>query len=340
MKFLPLDSHGLTQDVLKLYCSIKHPALEDLFLKLASVDTTALANWLAREGKPTRVILKDPSVYEALIELCRIRQGISYGGKIEMWPINKVLVNKPILYLTIKGFNDLIHDPVAKDLLEPFADIISTITANSTVSGTPDKTVILDDISKLKNAFLSGALVEEPGASVKKESVQKQKLNMFQGLLMKFSEDVAAAADADGFRDLSTAVKAGILAKPSSPFWKEYIQVATMNQGTAIKVAKAVADFIVKHYDARWTNYNHSLVEVTFMNAAGQLSQEQMTALKNKYEDEKDVMGILEEPEKPYPSYNVGEHISLDKHLNPNYLQLLICFFYVLQAKVGMPGGF
>ena len=250
------------------------------------------------------------------------------------------MFTKGLILEKICGFNSVLHSPAAKEVLEPFSDIIEKVALGKTPSISPNIPEIESDISTIYNAFLSSALGTSPETTVKRESVGQQKLNMFKSLLAKFSENVSAAADGMGYSDLSTAVRAGGLAKASLPLWSQYTNFRSTNRENNISIAKKMVIFVLKNYNYRWANYNYSQIEMLFMGSCGQLTREQMFDINMKYEQDKDVLGLVDDESSTFPAKDTSAHVTLDKHLHPDYLQMLLAFFAMLQEKVGLPSGF
>ena len=105
-----------------------------------------------------------------------------------------------------------------------------------------------------------------------------------------------------------------------------------------------MAEYVLKYYDMQWADYNYSLVEITLLNKAGQLTMEQIEDFKLEYEKEKDVVGFMEgeaeDDDIRHKGIDTGDAITFDKRINPDYLTMLSAFFLVMQVKIGIPVSF
>ena len=329
----------LANDVLKLYASIHHRGLEDLFIKLANVDVDTFYTWLLSNSRVRRK-LRNPSVYDAFEMLCQLRSTYAYNAPIDV-PSLKITMyggGQKSLMATeaIMGFGEIENDPSVKDLIQPFKDIIDIIIANNKI----DRPVInskglIIDITIIKNEFLQTEIGEEE--VVKKPNVAQQKRNMFQYLLSRFTDEVAAAAEGAGLSDLAEDVRGGALAKVASQHLSTYIQYGRSNQEKFAWEAKKMAQTIMKQYDSKMENFNHDLIAMRFMALAGAISQQQVSSLRMKYDANKNISDLLEGDEK-YPGIDFSDMITDDKRLNPDYLFMLVSFFYMLQRLIGVPG--
>lgn len=327
----------LKDDILKLYCSIKHPSLELLFLKMANVDANLFYSWLLR-NKNIKSSLKNQSVYDAFDLLGQLRNTFSYGSKIDLSTIvrtvhehSRYLESIPVI-VTLSQ----ISDPSIQEVVNPFRDIIDFISSAMKTAGV-DIDIVTQDINSIKNRFI-GSTTEDESKQVVKETIGSQRKKMFHFLLTRFTEEVSSAADSSGLNELASAVRSGALSKPANMSLSKVINLTKFDPNN-VETARRLVDYVYKNYDPRMSDYNHDVVEVTMLNKAGSLTKEDIDQLRTKYEEKKDITKYLEEDDTKYPGLDAGDMVTFDKRLNPDYLLMLSSFFVIFQMKLKMPSG-
>lgn len=335
-----IDYKNFTSDILKLYCKTQNKEIETLFVKMASVEVNLFYKWLLK-NKKLKNKMSNPSTYDALELLSQIRSVFSYGEPLEKSTIVKTLHENARTLAAIPiiiGMKKFLDAPATKEILQPYRDIVETVSTLFT-SKDIDYASVENDLTVVKNEYFVGADVESPEEVKKKESIPQQKKNMFQYLLIKFSEEIANAASSSGLTDLANTIKDGALSKPAPVSLSEFINFNPASQDQ-IDLAKKLADFVAKNYDSRLDDYNHDIVQITLLGKAGQLTPEDIQQLKFNYEKQKNIVKYVEEPGTKFPGIDPMDKITFDKRLNPDYLLMLSSFFVILQSKVGMPSSF
>jgi hypothetical protein len=321
----------ITNDILKLYCSIKEPKLESLFIRLASLEN--FSNWVSRNGK-IKTELNIPSVYDAFVALSDLRATFQFGQKIDRQTVWKIIQPNKSVIPIILGLNELVDVDIVKDIIQQYRDIIKEISEYMSMP-LPNKDELYEDVLKIRNTYYKEVIDEDIG-EIKKESIPQQRKNMFQYLLIRFSEDVASAADNSGLKDLANGIRSGILSKPVPAGLSRYLNFNNVDK-SQIDIAKKLAEYIIKRYDPKFSDINHSIVETTIMGKAGVLTSEDIMQLKMKYEEQNNPTQYIEDSTAKYPGMDTSSKITFDKRLNPEYLLILSSFFVILQAKIGLP---
>lgn len=336
-----IDYREFNNDILKLYCSIKHSSLESIFIKMSSVEISALHQWLLKQ-KNIKKSLINTSVYDALIILFKIRSTFPFGETIDRKVLVDILHENAQTLSTIPiilGLSTIMNDTMARDILHPFKDILTHISKQySPGDGELDSSEnLLKDISTIKNSFF-GTEIEEKSSVKKRNTISNQKTDMFKYLLSKFTDEIWNAAESNNFKDLAIDIRAGALAKPA-PIWLSKFFVLN-DQNSFLPISKKVADYVLKNYDMRMSDYNHDIIEMTFMSKSKQVSEEDIKKLKLQHEENKNVFEYLENEEKKYPSIDLSSIINSNKRINPDYLFMLSSMFVFMQNKIGMPSVF
>lgn len=340
--------HQFSRDLLNLYCRVKESSLEKVFLRFAKEEN--FSQWLRSHKKDILSSIGNASVYDAFDILIDL-QGVNLGDNPEDVPASslgellkrfqyssKSLKTIPI----IKTFSTLIDDPSLGSILGPFRNNILLISKwlreqkNLTDIEKSKKEMesqqVVKDLSAINNMFFTQEYDEEK-AHVRKPSVTQQRKDMFIYLLTRFSEEAASAFENSGMNDIAAKMKSKILSvlpaygigtlMPLKPVLFPHINSV-----------KIMVDYVWKHPDIKWGNYNHDLVEITFLNQAGEISSEDLYFIKSEYEKKKSIDDLLNDSDEIKEGMGTFDKITIDKKMNPSYLQMLSLFFHYYQIKL------
>lgn len=332
------NNFELANDVLRLYSSIKHSGLEDLFLKISNVNTGSFCQWLGTNRK-VKTSLKNPVVYDALETLCNIRVNNPPLSKMDRGNMVKSFMESGgkgmSIFSIIIDMSKIVSDPSAKDILEPFSDIIGLIGMDASISG-GNPSALLEDIIMIKDHYLRSEFPSEDEDSPRvRISIAQQKKNMFQHLLVRFSDEISAAFEKSGFTDLANDVKNEALSKLQSDFLSPYIENANSKN---IQKAKIIAvDFIKTRYDTSWEILNHDDIEMAIGITLGWLTREQYKEMLRKREKNLNIIETLENNTKYQGYEDLASLITSEKKINPDYLLMIWAILVSMRQAVGLP---
>ena len=330
-------------DLLRLYCKTKHSAIEDIYLKFSQNLNQNLLRWI-RTNNSIKDSLRNPSVYSALETLDLVKMRVGNNPSISniirvLTPSPTDLKNIPI----ILAFAQLMTGE-AKEILSPFSDIISAIASKLKIpSGqdAEDPNVVSSDLLIIQNAFHQEKAKEvlRP-VRVTRQTLQQQRSTMFSLLLKRFSDEMAVASEAQGFNDLASAFRSGVLAIPAPFGISKHLELDSISEDQ-MRVSKKLADYVFQYPGPDFSNYHHDLIEIDLLQHSGGLTEEDAYKFKETYESEKNVMDYLDEKEKTYvaevPGIETSGKITDDTRMNPDYIYMLAMFFLFMQKRLRMP---
>jgi len=342
--------HQFYNDLLSLYGRTKNSAIECVFLKFAG--DINFSQWLRSYKKSILSKLSNPSVYDAIEILIGFgdtqlvgdstkEKAVTLGPLFKMFQSsNKNLKTIPI----IREFSKLVDNANFKEILFPFKNNIlaisnwfrevpKTMTSQEKAAREEESKQIVSDLNVINNMFLTQDYEEK--VHVKKPSLMHQRKDMFVYLLTRFSEEVAAAFENSGMHEIAQKFRSKILALSSLVGIGSFLQLKSLSY-SQINSVKIMLDYVWKHSDIRWCNYNHDLMELTFLNQAGEISDEDFYSIKLENEKVKDIIGVADETDDPYKGIDAYNKISMDKKINPAYIQMLSLFFVYQQIKLKM----
>ena len=325
-------------DLLGLYCKTKVAAIESLLIKVAASDNRDFNVWLLN-NKKLRTLVSNPLIYDAFALMIDLRR--RYPKGMQRNDMAKELLYTPgPAQSTLGSFDDCKEDPEVKAMLTPYTDIL--VAANDLLQGA-GKVDALGDLKFIKQQYdneKDAALrVENKELTKPKKtlSVINQRREMFKSLLSMFESDVASAFEQSGLPEKAEQIRGGTLAKPLEVGVKVVVgdQKLSYQQGF---VATIMVDRCWKNYDPRWTNYNHSLVQLTFLSKADVMTSEDYFAIQQEHAAKTNVADFLsDESEEPYPHIDSGERVKFSQQINPSYLYMLAKFFAELKVKLKIP---
>lgn len=322
--------NSLKNDILTLFASIRHPELENLYIKLA--EETELqptqeifSKWLSG-NKKIRSLLSNTSVYDAFLLLLDLRS--RYPGGISHSELIKEFMNRGSSgQSTLISFANYLSNPDVKSILEPFSDILVTTTK---FMKSVEQRDILGDLKIIKNQFeeylRKGSEKTKP--LDKKRSIHQKRNDMYRYLLNRFSIELANAANSVNLPDLAEKFNSGMLSKPIPIGLGRYIEFNPISVDNA-RTAKIMAEHVWKYCDSQWNNYNHDIIELTFLSKVGSISKEDFYRLRIEYEQNVN--------KEAGDGMNI-ENIVIDKRLDSNYIYMLSMLFVFLESKLGIPG--
>jgi len=342
-----------SKDLLNLYCKVKHPLLEEAFIRFAKDES--FSQWLRHNKKEISSKIVDASVFDAFDILIDL-QGMTFGDDPAAKGTSDSLARllKRFQYSsrslktipTIVTFSTLLDDPILNDILEPFRQNISFIsnwlgkgeqnkTGMEKLRQEKDRAQIVEDLKTIHNMFSTQEYEEQerPQAHFRKPSIIQQRKDMAVYLLTRFSEEIASAFENSGMHEIASKVRAKALALTSDGGVGSLIKTKSLSF-YQITTVKNLVDYVWKHPDIKWGNYNHDLLEVTLLNVAGEISTEDFAKIKSEHEKSQDVMNLFESSEESLGGMDALGKITIDKKMNPAYLQMLSLFFYYYKNKL------
>ena len=342
-----------SKDLLNLYCKVKHPLLEEAFIRFAKDES--FSQWLRHNKKEISSKIVDASVFDAFDILIDL-QGMTFGDDPAAKGTSDSLARllKRFQYSsrslkaipTIVTFSTLLDDPILNDILEPFRQNISFIsnwlgkgeqnkTGMEKLRQEKDRAQIVEDLKTIHNMFSTQDYEEQerPQAHFRKPSITQQRKDMFIYLLTRFSEEIAAAFENAGMEEEAHKMRSKVLAISLKIGIGPFLKLRMLDFGQD-NVVRRMVDYVWKHFDIRGAGYNHDLIELSFLNQAGEISSEDYNSIINKYEENKNVMDVFEPSDEPIRGMNSFDKITIDKKMNPLYIQMLAVFFYYFQYKM------
>lgn len=336
------------KDLLQLYCKVKDPVLEDAFIRFAS--EVSFPQWLRHNKKEILSKIGNSSVYDAF-DILADMQGSDFGSDPDvpgkgaslgdLWKRFQASSNSMRAIPVIQTFSSLIDNPSFKNILEPFKSSVlfiskwlkepSNLTEIEKTRKKEDDQRVAEDLRIINNMFVTQGSEEAPRVRV--PSVKQQRKDMFVYLLTRFSEEIASAFENAGLEEEAKKFRSKVLAIGLREGVGSIINLHMLSFGQN-NVIKYMVDYAWKRPDIRWGNYNHDLIEVTFLAQAGEISAEDLAFIRSEYEKNKDVMGIFEDKEEPIKGMDTFDKITIDKKMNPLYIQMLAVFFYYFQSKM------
>jgi hypothetical protein len=335
--------YDFIEDVERLYFKTSSRDIEDRLIALSQAYDEALIGWLNRKNLIPQ--LRDPNVYNALIFLAKLRErhpsNVSIKDMVDY--LAKNTSGESLFSISyIISFGKFLNEPSVKKILDPFRDII---VASSRFSGglAVDDSIVFEDLQTLSESFSSYLEKQLQTSYVDvgddfgqgKQTKQQKLINMFSYLLRIFSEEMAIAAQNNELEDFANGLRQGILAKPPPLGISKYMYDPNISDDKWY-LAQKLANYVVKNSDNKMKEYNHDLVEITLLNAAGQLTREDIYKFKEKVEEAKNVARFMEEGQADDIGGKIDHGITImdDNRLNPEYIYMLSIFFVVLYRQI------
>jgi len=333
-------------DLLHLYCSTKSAAIEAEFLRFSQDQSNNFIRWLMT-SKGVKKKLIDPSVYDAFIKLIQIKN--KYPD-IKQANLRSIIVNDTELTSVIPVFlalDKVSKDGEFKDILWQFEDVLAEIGSivSPLVGSFVGSSDIGLDLKTLEENYANYAAKEQTKTVERKIPLYQQRELTFRALLMRFSEELALAAQNDGMEELAGYFRGGVLAKPIPFGLGQYVDFDGVSNDQMMSASK-MANHIWKYPDPKYQNYLHDLIEVNLLNASGAISQEDATSIKQRFEREKDISALYMnedgdgEEQGAYSGMESEGIINIDDRLNPDFIYLLSSLFVMLQRKMKVPTPF
>ena len=267
------------KDLLQLYCKVKDPVLEDAFIRFAS--EVGFPQWLRNNRKEILGKIGNASIYDAFDILVDI-QGADFGsdpsapGKGaslgDLWKRFQASSNSMRAIPVIQTFSSLIDNPSFKTILEPFRNSIlfiskwlkepTNLNDVEKARKKEDDQRVAEDLKIINNMFATQGTEEAPRVRI--PSVKQQRKDMFVYLLTRFSEEIASAFENAGLIEEAGKFRSKVLAISLKEGVGSIIEFKMLSLGQE-NVIKYMVDYVWKHPDIRWGNYNHDLIEVTFL---------------------------------------------------------------------------
>jgi len=336
----------LHNDLLKLYCSTNNPSLENVFIRFAEGYTNNISAWL-KKNQSHKDKLTNPLVYDALITLDSLIHRID--GPSTMSEILKVISSNPRYLKTLPiiiSFQNLLTSS-ARDILSPYKGIINTIAAQMSVpenQAIENTSEILSDLMLLQDSFIqdksaySAPVVDKN--IVKRQTLPKQRQQIFTYLLKRFSDELASASEAAGLTEIAQRFRDGILAVPPPVGIGEYIELDPITDDQMTE-SKRMADYIFQYPGPEYSNYLHDLVEIQLLQHSGGITPEDAFKFKETYERQRNVLNYIDQDQPEYvteqPGIDTGDQITGDACLNPDFIYMLSMFFFFMQRRLKMP---
>lgn len=331
----------LSSDLLKLYCSIKHPAIEDSLIKISQASGDDFCQWIKLNEKNIRLKIKEQKVFDVLMILCDARSRISYGQKINRGDMVKYLLSssgKSSLIMPIIFAFDSIIKEFKTNILMPFSDLIDFMSnqifqkqkdTDEEKIGGGFKDLIVKDLVVIQRLMTEP---EETKVYLKHPSIKQQKIDMFLGLLNRFSNEIAIAFDARGMTELAEKIRGNILVKQPQYGLSSLFTLNQLSRGQ-INAAQLMSSYVLSHSSEQNINYNHDYIETTFLNQVGAISIDELYKIREEYERKKTPLGKIDDI-TDHLGMNIENKIPIDAHMNPDYLHLLSIFFYFMQVQM------
>lgn len=333
--------YNLVEELKELYFKTSSKEIESQFIVLSQTYQNELLKWL-RDGK-VAVRPQDPGVLNALYLLAQLRrrypQRATVIDMVEYFSKDRQI--ESLSY--IMSFAKFLGDERVKSIIDPFKDIIGAV---SRFSGGKeiDSDVVLNDLVSLQQDFSKylEKQIDSPygdtGVSSPSRTTKRQKLtNMFSYLLRTFSEELASAAERNGLEQLAEGLRQGVLAKAAPVGIGKYMSFPELSTDQWM-MARKMANYVSKNVEEGTKQYNHDLVEVVLLNAAGQLTKEDFYRFREKTEELKDVSRFMQEEEEELEGYqqkiDYGIEILDDHRLNPDYIYMLSIFLFALYQEI------
>jgi len=335
-----------SNDLMDLYCKIKHPAIKSCILRFAVVSIDSFIEWLNK--KPVSIEgIKNQNVYNALRFLAKLRKSTPFGHKLEhSYIVSNILFDNTNLVSSLTTFDNLLGDVRVSNILSPFSDLISTIRQSIPYKTKPSDKEQLQQNEEVLNDLLSiyktyhSSYDISPELKIKKPSTYTLRSNMMHYLLQRFSGEIANACMVSGLDDLASKFRGGILYKPPQSGIGTIMNLKPLSI-RQIEVAKKIVDRPWKFSDMKWANYNYDYIDLVFLNNAGALSNEDFYAIQKEHGEKRDPKLYLSEPDgEQYPGIEKGEKVNIDSRLNVEYLSMLSIFFVEFQSKLKIPTEF
>jgi hypothetical protein len=332
-------------DLLTLYCKVKTPSVEDVFIRFAStIETVDFKDWVKANERNLRSQVGNFKILDLLILLSNIRENLSTNDQVNKSKLAKYIFSAPqkqqdaMAYLW--AFDSIIKEG-SNRILTPFAGIVDNLINTFKQEGTKDankeqaeKESTLKDLKIIHDLYINRA----SPITVKEQmpSIKKQKVNMFQNLLSTFQNEISGAYEAQGMNDQAQQIKGGLLAR-SVGYGAGVDTIINLSPLTPLQInsVESLVNEVLKKSDGRWISYNHDLVENVLLREAGAMSPEEFRQIQTAYEKNKDILEELKDDDKtPFSSY--GTNATVDQRLNPKFIHLLSLFFGNLKKKLSL----
>ena len=330
----------LKDDLLSLYCKVKHSSIEDTFIRLAEGTGDGFVSWFKENDKVLRTKVKDKRIIDLLNVLYDFRSVTPKGEKLDRSYASKYILNTSgasnALGLLWSLYN-IMQSGAFGTILSPFSSVINDATNIFFEASEKAKvdvgTVDVEDDLKIIQDFYIGNTKSKSKTHTRKPSAAQQKINMLKNLLTMFSNEIANAFEKQGMSDVAQKFRENILIKPAHIGIGSILQVNNLNTDQ-ITAAKLLSDLVWKNnYEERWINYNHDMIETTLLNKSKALSNEEYNKIVSKYEHDKNIMDEIDGESEIKPWLDKGISHPIDKKINPDYIFSLVLFFAFLLEK-------
>jgi len=339
-----LNRSGIEKDLLKLYCKVRHPLLEDMYIRVAQSQNNNISSWLVKNNS-IKEKLKNPSVYDAIETLAFIRgkagDNPSVSDIINLSSSSqKYLSTIPIIIL----FNGMLGRGL--DILDRFKGIIGSLASWRVPEGqyveNPDE--VFQDISLINQNYISSKLEGIPYGKTRphRTSKEQQRKDIFAYLFTRFSDEIASACESAGLPEIAQKIREGILAVSPPMGLGKFVELDPISN-EQVRASKIMADYVFNYPDMKNASYLHDLVEINLLQNAGVISPEDAYKFKELYENERDVLDYLNDEivvdMENQKGIDSGGSITSDSRLNPDYIYMVVVFFMILQMKLKIPSS-
>jgi len=334
------DLHKFSNDIRGLYVETKDRAIEDLFIKVAQAYNQNIQKWLSSEGaiKIVKPQLQNSEVYDALLTLKKMRVkhpiSISIPEVISYFDKSKASSMFPIIvsFASVK-------DDQAESVLAPFSDIIVTCSTFKSDIEIPIES-ITEDLITVHNAFMEFTESREPSGvdeyqKSKKKTVKQNKIDMFSGILRRFSGEVEGAARRNGLDDFAKALGEGVLVNPHGV--SKYVPGGDIDP-YMWNEATRITKYVLQHLGGDNVDANYNFAKERCMHFMSMINDKDLLALYDRRRGNLDMSTFMNEegtPDESILEQKIETISATDAQLlNPKYLSMVSAFFISFYSKL------
>jgi len=338
-----LNRCGIEKDLLGLYCKVRHPLLEELYIKVAQAKGGNMEGWLTK-NKPLKEQLKNPSVYDAIETLAFVK---SKAGDSPSLSNVITLVSSSPRYLStipiITIFNGFLESGL--DILDRFSSIIKVIGSFKVPEGqyieSPED--VFQDINLINEKYTSSSQEESQHIKTIPSRVSKtqQRRDIFTYLFSRFSDEISSACESAGLPEIAQKIRDGILSVSPPMGLGKFVELDPISN-EQVRVSKQMSDYVFQYPEMKNASYLHDLVEINLLQHAGVISPEDAYRFKEVHDNSRNVLDYLNSDDNEVESQkgiDSGGVITSDSRLNPDYIYMIVVFFMFLQMKLKIPSS-